>query len=161
MAENRVIVEGSFNPTTGATVPIAGGVSSNPSFVTVTDGTNNVTVSASASVGNALAVSTGSVFSGTTLNGVTGNASGTAVDSGSARSNWSFVAVGTGTLAGTLTLELSLDNVSWVSGTVTAALTAAATVGAFSTGRPARYARVSLSGASGTGTVTAKMMAAG
>jgi hypothetical protein len=161
MAEHRVIVEGTYNPTTGATVPVTGGTSSTPSYVTITDGTNNVTVSASASVGNALAVSSGSVFSGTTLNAVTGNATGTAVDSGSARSNWSFVAVGTSTLTGTLTLELSVDNVAWVSSTVTASLTAAGTVGGFSTGRAARYARVSLTAAAGSGSVTVKMMAAG
>lgn len=161
MAEMRVLVEGTYNGTTGATVPFPGTSNSSPSFVRVTDGVNNVTVSASASVGNALAVSTGSVFSGVTLNAATGNTTGTAVDSGSARSNWSMVAVGTATLAGTLTLELSLDNVTWVSSTATATLTAAGTVGAFSTGRPARYARVSLSGATGAGTVTVNMMAAG
>ena len=83
------------------------------------------------------------------------------MDSGSARSNWSFVAVGTSTLTGTLTLELSVDNVAWVSSTVTASLTAAGTVGGFSTGRAARYARVSLTAAAGSGSVTVKMMAAG
>lgn len=160
MAEMRVIVEGTYS-STGAVTPLPGTSASSPSFVEITDGTNNVTVSASASVGNALAVSTGSVFSGTTLNAAAGNTTGTAVDSGSARSNWTMVAVGTGTLAGTLTIELSVDNVAWVSSTSTVALTAAGTVGAFSTGRPARYARASLSGATGTGTVTAKMMAAG
>lgn len=145
MAEMRVAVENSI---------------STPTFTKITDGSNVVTISSSGVVGNAMAVSTGSVFSGPTLSAVTGNSTGVAVDAGSARASWSAVGVGTATLTGTLTLELSLDNVSWVSSTATVALTAAGTVGVFSTGRAARYARVSLSAAAGAGSVTVNMMGA-
>lgn len=161
MAEMRVIVEGTTS-STGATTPLPGSSASSPSFVRVTDGVNNVTVSASASTGNALAVSSGSVFSGTTLNAVTANTTGTAVDAGSARSNWSGLAVATGSpTAGTLTLELSHDGVNFASSTATASITAAGNYLVASTGRAARYARVSLTGLTGTITLTVTMMAAG
>lgn len=165
MAEMRVTIDGTFNPATGLITPGVTTVPGNSTpgtadFTKLTDGSNVVTISSSGVVGNALATSTGSVFSGATLAAVTGNSTGTTVDAGSARSNWSAVAVGTATLTGTLTLELSLDNVSFVSSTATVALTAAATVGVFSTGRPARYARVSFSASAGAGSVTVNMMAA-
>lgn len=147
MAEMHVIVD---NSTASA------------SPVKITDGTNTVTVSASATTGNALAVSTGSVFSGTTLNAVTANTTGTAMDAGSARSNWSGIAVATGSpTAGTVTLELSHDGVSFVSSSATVSITAAGNYLVASTGRPARYARCSLTGLTGTITLTVTMMAAG
>ncbi|WP_367325353.1 hypothetical protein [Streptomyces sp. HUAS ZL42] len=97
--------------------------------------------------------------SGPTLSAVTTNATGTAVDGIQPRSTATVVAVGTGTLAGTLTIEGSLDNSAWVSTGTTVALTAAATVSATSTGKAFRYYRTSLSGASGTGSCTATMAA--
>ena len=168
MAEMRVIVEGGYNATTGvygSTTPILVTPSNTPATaenVKITDGTNVVTVSASATVGNALAVSTGSVFPGTTLNAVTANTTGTAVDAGSARSNWTAIAVATGApTGGTLTLELSFDGTTWAPSGTTQTVTAAGTFFMASTGRPARYARVSLSGLAGTITLTTTMMAAG
>lgn len=94
----------------------------------------------------------------TSLNAATTNATGLAMDGNCGQQICCVVAVGTGTLAGTLTLEMSLDNLTWVSSGTTVALTAAATVTATKTGGAARYWRVSLSGATGTGTVTAKLM---
>jgi hypothetical protein len=122
-----------------------------------------VAVGATDSFGNpqALSVSNGQTTAWTTLNAATGNATGTALDCQSSHQVTTFVAVGTGTLAGTLTLEMSLDNTTWVSSGTTLALTAALTGTATSTGKAARYYRVSLSGATGTGTVTVKMMANG
>lgn len=164
MAEMKVTIDGATDATGAVVRPVPVAVTSTAgtaSFVRITDGTNNVTVSASASVGNALAVSTGSVFAGTTLSAVTGNSTGAAVDAGSARSNWGGYCQSTGTLTGTATLELSFDGTVWVSSTATATVPAGGTIGVFSTGRAARYARVSLSGSTGSGTVTVNMMGAG
>lgn len=98
----------------------------------------------------------------TTLNAVTANATGTTVDAGAAQSNWMAVAVAGGSpTAGTMTLELSLDNSAWVSSTSTNTLPAAGNYAIFSTGKAARYGRVSLTGLAGTVTLTVKMMAAG
>jgi hypothetical protein len=107
----------------------------------------------------AQATTTGSRFATATLSAVAGNATGTTVSLGTAHATATVVAVGTGTLAGTLTIEGSLDGSTWVSTGTTAGLTAAATVTASSTGKAFRYYRTSLSGATGTGTCTASMMA--
>jgi hypothetical protein len=130
------------------------------SSVKITDGTNTVSMSSSGSVGTALAVSSGFVFGGVTLAGVAVDTTGTAVDAGSARSNWTGFAIPTGTLTGTLTLELSFDGGNWIPSGSTVSVVAATNIGIFSTGKPARYARVSLSGSAGTGTVTVDMMGA-
>ena len=165
MAENRVIIEGSYNPATGTTSPSIPVTSTNTAataeFVKITDGTCTATLSSNGFTGNAISVQTGFVLSGTTLNGVSANASGVAVDGGSARSNWSGFAFPTGTLAGTLTMELSDDGGNWVPAGTSGAFVAATNIGYFSTGRAARYARMNLTGASGTGTVLVRMMAAG
>jgi len=94
-----------------------------------------------------------------TLNAATTNATGVTMDAGSSHNTLTAIAVGTGTLAGTLTIEGSMDNTTFVSTGATVALTAAATVTATSTLKALRYYRVSLSGASGAGTVTCKIMA--
>ena len=91
------------------------------------------------------------------LRAATGNANGATSDFGGVQRACSMVAVGTGTLAGTLTIQASLDGSAWVSTGVTAALTAAATVSATASNFAFRYWRVVLSGASGTGTVTARI----
>jgi diacylglycerol kinase family enzyme len=96
-----------------------------------------------------------------TLAAVTGNATGATMDCGASHQACTMVAVGTGTLAGTLTIEMSLDGVTWVPSGGTVALTAAATVTATQGSRAARYWRVSLSAATGTGSVTANIMANG
>lgn len=96
---------------------------------------------------------------GSTLAAVTTNATGTTVGDGVPRGTASTVAVGTSTLAGTLTIEGSLDGTVWVSTGTTVALTAASTVTATSTGKAFRYYRTSLSGASGAGTCTATIAA--
>lgn len=95
----------------------------------------------------------------TTLNAVTGNATGTTMDCGRAMANCSVVCVGTSTLTGTITIEGSLDNATWVSSGTTVALTAAGTVTATATGKAFRFYRASLSGAAGAGAATAKIMA--
>jgi hypothetical protein len=130
--------------------------------VQITDGTNSVGV-APASGGNpsALVTTDGFINPATTLNAVTANTTGTSIDAGSAQSNWLGIAVATGSpTAGTLTLELSVDGTTFVSSTVTASVTAAGNFLLASTGRAARYARVSLTGLAGSITLTVKMMGA-
>lgn len=109
----------------------------------------------------AIPVNSGQATAFTTLNAVTTNATGATMDCVTSHNTATAVCVGTATLAGTLTIEASLDNVTWVSTGTTVALTAAATVTATSTLKAFRYYRVSLSGASGAGTATCKMMANG
>lgn len=131
--------------------------------ISLTDGVDmaNVIVAPTAGGGNRLAVGTGSVTASSTLAAVTTNATGATVDLGCARDSITVVAVASGSpTAGTLTLELSLDNVTFVSSTATASITAAGTYAIFSTGRAARYVRASLSGLTGTITLTANIMAA-
>ena len=160
MAEQRVIVEGTYGniplPVTSTSSP------STPTFVEITDGTNTVGVAAAAAGNPAALITTdGFVNPVTTLNAVTANTTGTTVDAGSAQSNWMAIAVATGSpTAGTLTLELSVDGATFVSSSVTASVTAAGNFLLASTGRAARYARVSLTGLTGTITLTVKMMGA-
>lgn len=167
MAEMRVIVEGGYNATTGNVVnPLPVSLSGSPSasgFVQITDGSNTAGVSSStAGFPPALFVDPGAKSAVTTLTAVTANTTGTTVDGGGAYSNWTAIAVATGSpTAGTLTLELSVDNVTWVSSTATASITAAGNFGIFSTGRAARYARCSLTGLAGTINLTVKMIASG
>lgn len=155
----------------GATpTPVSGTVVSNagtgPSVanswnVRLTDGTDIGQIStASAAIGNQLLVSTGSLTTTRSLSAVTANATGTAVDSASAKNNFTMAVVTTGTLTGTVTLELSLNNTNWFSSTETVVVSAAGTDAAFSIGRPARYARAVLSGAAGTGTISADITGA-
>lgn len=165
MAEQRVIIEGSYNPATGtssSSIPVTPtNTAATAEFVKITDGVSTATLSSNAFTGNAVSVQTGFVLGGTTLNGVSANATGTAVDGGSARSNWTAFAFPTGTLTGTLTLELSDDGGNFVPSTSSGTIVAATNLGVFSTGRAARYARVNLTGAGGAGTVLVRMMAAG
>lgn len=166
MAEQRVIIEGSYNPATGVTspsIPVTSSASTpgTAEFVKITDGTVTATLSSNGFTGNAVSVQTGFVLSGTTLNSVSANTTGTAVDGGSARSNWTGFAFPTGTLTGTLTLELSDDGGNFVPSGTTATIVAATNIGVFSTGRAARYARINLTGVGGAGTVLVRMMAAG
>lgn len=100
------------------------------------------------------------VGTATTLSAVTGNSTGVTHDPGKTVLTASVVCVGTGTLAGTLTIEFSLDGTTWISTGTTVALTAAATVTATATGKAMRYVRCSLSGVSGSGTATCKIAAA-
>lgn len=165
MAEMRVIVEGGYASDGTITNPLPVTIGTNTPAtapaVKITDGTSIATLSSNGFTGNAVSVQTGFVLSGTTLNGVSGNASGTAVDGGSARSNWTAFAFPTGTLTGTLTLELSDDGGNWVTSTSSGTIVAATNLGIFSSGRAARYGRVNLTAAAGTGTVLVRMMAAG
>lgn len=149
------------------TQPVSGTVTANQGAAAVlagawpvqlTDGTSAVVVTGL----NALRVATGIIAAMPTLTAVTANTTGTAVALGSAYSNWSAVAVATGSpTAGTLTLELSHDSASWVSSGSTAAVTAAGNYLIVSTGKPARYGRVSLTGLTGTIVLTVTMVAAG
>lgn len=97
----------------------------------------------------------------TTLNAVTGNATGVELDCGRAMPLLRFVATATGDLAGTLTVEGSLDNDTWVGVGVEISLPAggAATMNALDKGF--RFYRVSLSAVTGTGTCTCKFMVCG
>jgi hypothetical protein len=137
------------------------GAASTAAPITITQGGNTANVAVpDTNLGAALLVSTGQLVATTTLAAVTGNATGTAMDCGSAKTNVTVVGVGTSTLTGTITIEGSLDNTTFASTGTTVALTAAATVTATSTGKAFRYYRASLSGAGGAGTLTAKIMAA-
>jgi hypothetical protein len=128
--------------------------------ITVTQGGNTANVAVpDANLGAQLLVSTGQLVATTTLNAVTGNATGATMDCGSAKANVTVVCVGTATLTGTITIEGSLDNTTFVSTGTTVALTAAATVTATSSAKAFRYYRASLSGAGGAGSATAKIMA--
>lgn len=171
-AAGAVKVDGS-----GATQPVSGSVTvsgtatvtqgaanttANAWPIKITDGTNAAALIANASTGNAVSVSSGFITSSVTLNAVATSTNGTSVDAGSAKSNWTAFVLPTGTLTGNLSLEFSDDGTNWIpSGTTITGLTAATNVGMFSTGRASRYARVNLTGASGTGTLTVKMVAAG
>lgn len=127
--------------------------------VVLADATGDI---ANITAASQLMVSNGTVTAGVTLNAVVANTVGSTVDAGVAQSNWMAVAVAGGSpTAGTLTLELSLDNSTWVSSTATNSLPAAGTYAIFSTGKAARYGRVSLTGLAGTVSLTVKMMAAG
>lgn len=166
MAYNQVVAYG-LDASTGLSGPstpiLVQTVSSPPSAassVKVTDGTDTADVITNAYAGNGLTVASGFVLGAVTINGASANINGAAVDGGSARANWTAFAFPTGTLTGTLTLELSDDGGNWVPSGTTASLTAATNVGLFSTGRAARYTRVNLTGAAGVGTVTVRMMAA-
>jgi hypothetical protein len=161
MAEQRVIIEGTYGNVPLPTTPTGAGSGSSPGtagFVQVTDGTDQALVYT-----NALAVSTGMETMAQTLNlsgAVAASNPGTAVDSKSTHSNWTGFATVTGTVTGTLVLELSLDGTMFLSSTITSAVGAPGNFPLYSIGRPARYARVSLNSAAGTGTVVANMMAA-
>lgn len=109
-------------------------------------------------LGAALVVTTGQLIASTALDAAAANTTGTVMDAGSAKRHCSVVAVGTGTLTGNINLMGSLDNTTFVQ-IATVALTAAATVAVSSGAGAFRYFRADLSGAAGTGTVTAKIMA--
>jgi hypothetical protein len=157
MGEMHVFVDNQLNQPIAVTSTNTPATASN---VKITDGTSVVSVSSNAFTGNALDVQSGFVLPGVTLASASANTTGASIDGGAARSNWAGFAVPTGTLTGTLTLELSYDGGNWVPSGTTASIVAATNVGIFSTGRAARYARVSLSGVAGAGTVTVNMMGA-
>jgi hypothetical protein len=136
------------------------GAASTAAPISVTQGGNTANVAVpDPNLGAMLLVSTGQLVASTTLSAVTTNATGSAVDCGSAHANCTVVGVGTATLTGTITIEGSVDNTTWVSTGTTVALTAAATVTASSSGKAFRYYRASLSGAGGSGSLTVKLMA--
>lgn len=166
MAVMEVVAYGEDPITTnrGPSIPIL--VSSAPntpgtaSSVKITDGVDTADIISNSLAGNSLQVASGFILGGVTIAGASTNIPGAAVDGGSARANWTAFAFPTGTLTGTLTMELSDDGGNWVPSGTTATIVAATNVGLFSTGRAARYARVNLTGAGGVGTVTVRMMAA-
>lgn len=153
MSELRVGLEG-YTP---GSLP---GIVSASLPITVTQGGNTANVAVpDPNLGAMLLVSTGQLVSTTTLSAVTGNATGTTMDCGAAHANCTVVCVGTATLAGTITIEGSVDGTTWVSTGSTVALTAAGTVTTTSSAKAFRYYRASLSASSGAGTATAKLMA--
>lgn len=160
VAYGKDAVTGLSSPTTPILVTSAAAPPSQASAVKITDGTVTATMVSNASAGNSLAVSSGFVLGAVTINGASTNINGGAVDGGSARANWTAFVFPTGTLTGTLTMELSDDGGNWVPSGSTGTIVAATNQGIYSTGRAARYARVNLTGAGGSGTVTVRMMAA-
>ncbi len=168
MPSQIVAIEGGVDPVTGRTgnqYPIPVTSTNTPATATnvkITDGTVTTTIVQSTPAGNSLAVASGFVLSGTTISGASSNITGAAVDGGSARSNWTAFCFPTGALTGNLSMEFSDDGGNWVpSGTTITGFTAATNVGMYSSGRASRYARVNLTGSSGVGTITVRMMAAG
>lgn len=159
-SELRVAIDGAGSSSLPVDI-LSGPPLATPLSIRVTDGVDIAAVSTSGTSGNQLLVSSGSQSSIVTLNAVAGNTTGTTADFGSAKSDMTAVAVYTGTITGTLTLEISVDNATFVSSTITFTLPGAAgSTGMYSIGRPGRYGRVSLTGAGGTGTVTVRMMGA-
>lgn len=111
--------------------------------------------------GGQMPATTGTVNATTSLNAVAANGNGTVVDFGSAKRCVSLLISTTGApTAGTVTLSVSLDGVTYVASATTAAVTANPAV-AFLANVAVRYARADLSAlAGGTApTVTAKLMA--
>lgn len=167
MAELRVIVEGGYNATTGASGPsvpipvISTNTPATADNVKITDGTNVVGIISNTQAGNSLEVASGFILSGTTINGASSNINGGGVDGGSARSNWTAFVFPTGALTGTISIDLSDDGGNWVPSGSTGNFTAATNLGVFSTGRASRYARANLTGSAGVGTVTVRLMASG
>jgi len=153
-------VTGLSSPSIPVLVSSGSGTPATAGYVRLTDGTVSGTMVSNASAGNSIAVSSGFVLGATTINGASTNINGAAVDGGSARANWTAFCFPTGTLTGTLTLELSDDGGNWVPSGTTGTVVAATNQGLYSTGRAARYARVNLTGAGGSGTITVRMMAA-
>ena len=174
MAEMQVVIQGGLDPTTGNVVnplPVSGSISGgtvtanqgtsntipNGWYMKITDGTRVALVDTN----GAQLVSQGSITASTPA-AITANGSTASVDFGSAKSNWTAVCAATGSpTAGTITLELSVDGITFVSSTVTASVTAAGNFLLASTGRAARYARVTLSGLTGTISLSCSFMAAG
>lgn len=150
MAEMKVALDQTAGP---------GALTTTPLYASLTAGTSSAVGIADPTLGSAaLLVANGGTSATTTLSAVAGNATGSTLNCGAAFRLCTVVCVGTGTLAGTITIEGSLDNTTFVSTGSTVALTAAATVTATSVDKAFRYYRASLSGASGTGTATAKIM---
>jgi hypothetical protein len=160
IAYGKDATTGVSSPTTPILVSSAPNTPGTASSVKITDGTVTAGIVQNSLTGNALAVAGGTVLSGTTIAGASTNISGAGVDAGSAKANWTAFCFPTGTLTGTVTLELSDDGGNWVPSGTTGTIVAATNQGLFSTGRASRYARVNLSGAGGTGTITVRMMAA-
>lgn len=107
-----------------------------------------------------LRVSEGVASASTSLNAVTANGNGSAVDFVTARRNVSMVVSATGApAAGTVTLQVSHDGTTWFATSTTATAGATVSSGTLSNGAW-RYARAVLSGLSGgtSPTVTATLM---
>lgn len=113
------------------------------------------TVTANAGTG-VFNTTTGSITSTTTLNAVTGNATGAVTDFGSAKAIMSVIAQSTGTLAGDLSFKVSHNNTLFVEVAAVPIAAAESIVQPAQVG--ARYARVDLVNATGTGTITATLM---
>jgi hypothetical protein len=136
------------------------GVVSTSLPITITQGGNTANVAVpDANLGAMLLVSTGQLVATTTLAAVTGNATGTTMDCGAGHANCTVVVSSTSTLAGTITIEGSLDNTTFVSTGSTVALTVGGVATATTSGKAFRYYRASLSASSGSGAATAKIMA--
>lgn len=135
------------------------GTASTAAPITVTQGGNTANVAVPGpNLGAGLVTTTGQLIASTALDAAAANTTGAVMDAGSAKRHCSVVAVGTGTLTGNINLMGSLDNTTFVQ-IATVALTAAATVAVSSGAGAYRYFRADLTGAAGTGTVTAKIMA--
>lgn len=154
MSENKISIVDATNPSNALTVTGAGSLQMIPSSAA---GTANISVPGP-NLGSGLVVTSGTLVATTSLNAVTAAAVGSVVDAGAAHSTWTVQSASTGTLTGTVHLEVSLDNVTFsdvASGAVPAG-------GAFQSTFTiaARYARAELTTTTGTGTITSKIMAA-
>lgn len=168
-AEQTVRIVGTVTATPSGTQTVAGTVTANQGTPAVTanawpvefsDGVSTVNIGLPGpNLGAGMVTTTGTLVSATTLDAVTTDANGATMDTGSGHANCTVVGVGTDTLTGTITIEGSVDDTTFVSTGATVALTAAATVTATSSAKAFRYYRASLSDAGGTGTLTAKIMA--
>jgi len=147
----------------GTLVGSAGTAIGNAQFVKITDGIDTANVTPS-NFGGSLQVANGTISAGKTLSAVPGNATGTTIDFGASRATCTGVMVVTGTLTGTATLQGSHDGTIFVATGLAAdggvfTIAAAGTFLLWNTNRPFRYYRMTITGAGGTGTADATIMA--
>jgi hypothetical protein len=172
MAEQLVAAvnpDGSLIGSAGVTGTVTSNAGTSPTnangwFVRIGDGLDGPANVTPSNFGSCLQVANGTISGGKTLSVVPGNATGTTIDFGASRASCTVVMVVTGTLTGTATLQGSHDGTVFV-GTGLAAdggvftISAAGTFLLWNSNRPFRYYRVNISGAAGTGTADATIMA--
>ncbi len=139
---------------------MARGVSTNGGVVNISDGSGTANVSVPGpNLGASLLVSSGQLVASTTINNQTGAITGTTVDFGSAKSNFSLmIRPGAGVSGGVIDLQVSQDGTNWVKvGNSSSALAATTNQALSASGLAFRYARAvsSTNVAGGNVTVTA------
>lgn len=168
---NPVNVTGTISTTPSGTQTVAGTVTANQGTPAATanawptkvgNGTANVDVAPAtpSGQGNALLVTGGVLTAGTTLSAASGISSGTVVDYGAAKNNFTLVVVASaGVSAGVVALEVSQDNTNFYRHTTSVTTSAPGVSQVTMSGFAFRYARGAITTAITGGTVTATLMA--